>query len=230
MKARLLPLSRVMGGGRPAKVAWRVLYYAILIVLVAWAVRGLAGRSYVIRSVSMMETLMPGDVVFVEKVTLNSRFGSPKAGDVVLIAGTRPSVLPRIKRIVAVPGDTVQMLRGTLRSNGRSVSEPYVSPASLPDRGMVRMHWQREYLLPDTDSASYFPTRDTWGPVVVPQKGYFVLGDNRGQSIDSRHSGFVSRESVVGRVRVVLWSLVRAGGVQSSSLRWDRVLAPVSSR
>jgi signal peptidase I len=68
------------------------------------------------------------------------------------------------------------------------------------------MNWQRDHLAPGVDRVSYRATRDTWGPIIVPDDRYFVLGDNRDDSEDSRYWGFVDEAAVKGQPLFIYYS------------------------
>jgi signal peptidase I len=140
----------------------------------------------------------------------------PAAGDVVVY---RPSyndpLVDVVKRIVGVPGDTVGMQAGTLVRNGRPVEELHAIRAGHPDRpmsldGPLGQGWHIEALPDGIFKARYSPTRDSWGPLVVPAGHYFVLGDNREESIDSRYMGFVPRDEI----RAKVWFIYFSSGAQ----------------
>jgi signal peptidase I len=155
-----------------------------IVVAVAVAVALLIARAFVaepfaIPSESMAPTLRPGDQVLVEKLTY--RFSGPRRGDLSAFTDSAGDVT--LKRIVGLPGDRVAMRDGVLTVNDRASREPYV------DAGRV-------------DSV-YF------GPVTVPPGTVFVLGDNRGNSRDSREYGPVPRSALIGRVAVRLWPVAR---------------------
>jgi signal peptidase I len=206
-------------------VAGAVLLFAFL--------RGLVVQVYGIQSGSMQPTLLAGDYVIVN----NTLFGAdlpfisrtlpalraPRAGDVVVYrpAGYDP-VRDHIKRIIGGPGDTVQMLRGVVYRNGTRLREPYAKPADtedmpLPARGPYNFQWQLGAMPRSADQENYAPTRDNWGPLVVPGGHYLLLGDDRGHSIDTRHTGFVPRSEIRGKVLSVHWS----SGVRG--VRWSRI-------
>jgi signal peptidase I len=71
------------------------------------------------------------------------------------------------------------------------------------------MDWQAEYLTGDVKASTYRPTRDNWGPLVVPQNRYFLLGDNRDESLDSRYWGFLDPMRVKGKAAIVYYSYER---------------------
>lgn len=127
-----------------------------------------------------------------------------------------------VKRVVGLPGDTIAMIRGMLYVNGRSLAEPYAHrDESEPDPVSDDFAWQRPYVVrgPTTDTAHYVASRDEWGPLVVPDNNYFVLGDNRDNSLDSRYWGFLPSEDVIGIVRRVLYS----ADPQTGRIRWNRL-------
>jgi signal peptidase I len=151
-----------------------------LLLLLAVPVRAYVAEPFAIRSESMAPTLQPGDHVLVEK--LSYRFGSPRRGDLVVFRSPDGGS-PAVKRIVGLAGDRVAIEDGVLAVNGHRQRESYVD--------------QRQ-----VDSVYY-------GPVVVPRGDVFVIGDNRADSHDSRDYGAVPRRSLIGRVLVTLWPLVR---------------------
>jgi signal peptidase I len=131
-----------------------------------------------------------------------------------------------VKRLVGVPGDTLAMRDGVLLVNGDSVftrdgvrfvsgiprrpgDEPAadVPPGGGGDQTDPTFEWQRAYLAPSVrDRAAYRPTHDNWGPLVLPPGRYFMLGDNRYNSVDSRYYGLVPRENIRGRPIFVYYS------------------------
>ena len=88
------------------------------------------------------------------------------------------------------------------------------------------MFWQAEYLLPDADRTRYEPTRNNWGPLVIPEGRYFMLGDNRDSSLDSRYWGLLERWRLEGRVSFIYFSYNR-GSYQPfpwlREIRWGRI-------
>jgi signal peptidase I len=131
-----------------------------------------------VRSQSMSPTLTGGDHLLIDKIS--ARAHHPRRGDVVAFElPTTPGLL--IKRVVAVAGDTVGIEDGVLVVDGRPIEEPFVDPAQM-------------------DSV-YF------GPVTVPDRTVFVMGDNRANSVDSRNLGPVPIGNVVGRALLRIWPL-----------------------
>jgi signal peptidase I len=186
-------------------------------------IRGVVGQTFLIPSRSMEGTLVVGDYILASPAVYGFRLpgtdaripgpSEPAVGDVVVF---RPDFYePRIdilKRIVGTAGDTLRMTGRVLFRNGVRVAEPYVGGGRTPDvalpaDGPLGQGWQRAALAPGVDRAAYRATRDNWGPLVVPPGEYFLLGDNRDASSDSRHLGFVPREAIRARVLWVLHSV-----------------------
>ena len=128
---------------------------------------------------SMSPTLHNQDRLLVDKRL--SSAGDPAPGDIVMLRYPLDPEKTFVKRVIALGGDEVHIVDGAVLRNGRRIDEPYVMTASR--------------------------SRDDWGPQVVPGGTYFVLGDQRNNSSDSRHWGFVPREYILGRVNVRWWPL-----------------------
>jgi signal peptidase I len=130
-----------------------------------------------------------------------------------------------IKRIVATGGDTVSMSDGILVLNGLKQSESYAwheEPGTDPV--VEEFGWQCRFSVHSAvSSADCKPSRNTWGPLVVPAGKYFLLGDNRDNSLDSRYEGFVSAEDILGQPRRVYFSR----DADSARIRWSRVFKRV---
>jgi signal peptidase I len=112
-----------------------------------------------------------------------------------------------VKRLIGLPGDTLIMRDKNLFVNGEPAVEPYVhQDRSTGDFNDAVMGWQEEFLSSGVDRASYYPTRDNWGPIVVTEGKLFLLGDNRDESYDSRYWGFLDRNRIEGRVALIYFS------------------------
>jgi signal peptidase I len=123
-----------------------------------------------------------------------------------------------VKRVVGVPGDTIAMRKATLVLNGQVVPEPYESHEAY-DPATGEFEWQRRFLVPGIAPASYRPSLHSWGPLVIPFGQYFILGDNRNNSLDSRYIGFVPRDSITARPIIIYFSWDSA----SRAVRWQRL-------
>lgn len=230
-----------MSEERPARFrAWAIGWIkSLAIALAIWLVLStFLVKAFRITSGSMERTLLVGDFLFVNKALYGAEvplihkhlpgFREPRHGDIVVFRSPiEDSIL--VKRLIGLPGDTVSMRDGSLTRNGVTLEEPYVVSGGVGVEAFSHpdMLWQRAYLA-GGDSASYQPTTRTWGPLVVPKGFYFMMGDNRDGSRDSRFWGFVPRGNVQGRPLVVYFSYDPASWRPVpflTSIRWRRLLA-----
>jgi len=173
-------------------------------------------QTFVITSGSMEDTLLVGDFLVVNRAAMGSRipltgiripgYATPRRLDVIVFDPPHEKDLKLVKRLIGLPGDTLQMRHQVLYINGRAQDEPYVKHSDEADVTDPWMEWQRDYLAPGVDRASYAPTRDNWGPLVIPPGRYFMLGDNRETSLDSRYWGLLERWRLEGRAVVIYFS------------------------
>lgn len=189
---------------------------------------------------SMENTLLVGDFLLVNKAVYGAEipgtslripaFAEPRRGDVVVFTPPHDPVKNYVKRLVGVPGDTLEMRDKVLVRNGAAVPEPYaIHVDRFGDAVHPDMEWQSHHLIAST-ARQYHPTRDNWGPLVVPEGQYFVLGDNRDNSEDSRYWGFVPRAAIHGRPWFVYYSFDSAPGETAPWLRrvrWGRIGAAI---
>ena len=173
-----------------------------------------------IPSGSMRPTLLEGDVVWVNRLAYDLKvpltdvslavLGEPKRGDVVTFSspadGTR-----LIKRLIALPGDTVELRDEVLLVNGQAAE--YTNPSQVKeavgDGLVVDATRATEVLAGSARTVQVLPrlaAKRSFGPVTVPANHYFMLGDNRDNSLDSRYIGFVSRELLIGRAERIVVS------------------------
>jgi len=221
-----------------ARVAWEwsrsiLIAFGLFLVL-----RTVGVEAFKIPTSSMESTLLVGDFLLVNKAVYGAHLPGtdlqlpalrqPTRGDIVVF---HPPHEPRrnyVKRVVGIPGDTLEMRNKQLLLNGEEVDEPFA--VYLDDRGDAvhpDMNWQRNHLIAKAPSdGSYHPSRDNWGPIVIPDAQYFVLGDNRDNSEDSRYWGLVDRDQIRGRPWFVYYSQQRASGEDASwmdRVRWGRI-------
>lgn len=137
-----------------------------------------------------------------------------------------------VKRMVGVPGDTLWMEAGQLWRNGQKVDEPWARHVD-PSRGedpvqrAVMRTWQVRHLV-NRDPEQYKPDLQDWGPIVVPAGRYFMMGDNRDESYDSRYWGFLPRENVRGTPLFVYYSFDPSSYRALpflTAVRWSRILS-----
>ncbi len=180
-----------------------------------------------ISGLSMLPTLLDGDKVWVNKLAYDvkipwteislAELADPKRGDVVIIDSKRADKR-LVKRIVGVPGDTIYMQNNALVINGEAADYEVLSrdgdsiiiQEDLPDK----THQARL-------SRSFFNRSSrSYGPTVVPRGQYFVLGDNRDNSVDSRVYSFIPRGEIIGRSSSVVFSLDSSNNFLPRSERW----------
>lgn len=175
--------------------------------------RQLLAEAFRIPSGSMEPTLLVGDWLFVNKLRLGPHipftdrslpgYASPKRGDVVVFTSPPQDVSIRItpdevtptlvKRIVGIAGDTLLMRHGQLSVNGAAVSSPnpFVLTDSVADVPQAIFAWQHQIEIRDSRFGPPItaPSLHEWGPLVVPAGAFFMMGDNRDNSVDSRYYG-----------------------------------------
>lgn len=183
----------------------RALVYLGIFLLVAASNYSLAAyiksnfvQAYKVPAGSMEPTLLVGDHMLVDR-SVAAR--TPRRGDVVVFPFPEDPAKDFVKRVVALAGDRVEIRNKLLLVNGAKVAEPYV------------VHREADMI-----PAAKNP-RDTMEPVVVPADSYFMLGDNRDRSYDSRFWGFVSRDKIKGIAKCLYWSWDK----KTNSVRWDRI-------
>jgi signal peptidase I len=230
--------------------AWDVRSF-LLALVVFLSVRIFLVEAYRIPSASMVPTLLVGDWLFVNKLiygpnipftdVLLPGYADPHRGDVVVFKSPTQVDQPNdpnptlVKRLIGAPGDTLYMRAGVVYING--VAKPQgpefnsqpTEQSSQPDEVSRLFDWQKPYGL----RASRFgpapeqPTHDNWGPIVVPAKHFFMMGDNRYNSKDSRYWGFVPRTNVRGRPMFVYYSYDTESGLDFfravTEIRWARL-------
>jgi signal peptidase I len=190
-------------GARRRKSVVREYVEAIAIaILLALVIRTLIVQAFTIPSGSMMDTLLVGDYILVNKFLYGPelpltdyRLPSlrlPRRGDIIVFKYPQDEKRDFIKRIVGTPGDSVQVRGQQVFINGRPLEEPYVrrNPSALGHSG----------------SPSFCGYAYACEPVVVPTDSYFVMGDNRDNSQDSRYWGFVKRDKIKGKAFLIYWS------------------------
>jgi signal peptidase I len=195
---------------------------ALPFLLIAGTKSALADINYV-PSGSMQPTILCGDVVFINKLAYDlrvpfttarlARWADPARGDIVVCFapddGTR-----LVKRIVARPGDTVELRRDVLWLNGKPSAYaplPATAPGvrDLAPAERAAAVFAREQLGSRAHAVMVLPARPAmrdFGPTVVPAGHYFVLGDNRDNSRDSRFFGFIPRAEIIGEAKAVVAS------------------------
>ena len=175
-------------------------------------------QTFVITSGSMESTLLVGDFLVVNRAAIGSRvpftdiripgYSEPRRSDILVFDPSHEEHMTLVKRLIGMPGDTLEMRERVLYLNGQPQDEPYVVTTQQPDGSDPDMLWQREVLAggPRDD---YRPSRDNWGPIVIPADRYFMLGDNRDTSLDSRYWGLLEPWRFEGRAMAIYFSYNR---------------------
>jgi signal peptidase I len=186
-------------------VAREYLESVVVAVILALFIRTFVVQAFKIPTGSMQPNLLIGDHLLVNKVIyspsalpLEDRILAKKPiarGHVVVFKFPEDPTRDFIKRVIGLPGETVEIKDKTVYINGQALVEPYAHFEEPPLR-----HDDPEYGLRNEGA------RDNWGPEVVPAGQLFVMGDNRDNSRDSRFWGFLPRDQVKGRALLVYWS------------------------
>jgi signal peptidase I len=200
----------------------------VIAVVLALFIRTYVVQAFKIPTGSMEQNLLIGDHLLVNKFVFGATMSPLERAvlpmkdirrlDVIVFKFPEDPNRDFIKRVIGLPGETVELRSKRVFINGKQLTEPYVyyleDPPAVPQEG---------------DMASEIQTsgdpRVTYGPVTVPPGHYFVMGDNRDNSQDSRYWGFLPRENIKGRGLVIYWSYDPEAGF--SGLHWTRILRQV---
>ncbi len=206
------------GGGRLAFL-WEWIKICSVSLLLFVVIRTFLVEAFKIPSGSMEHTLLVGDFLLVNKLVYGAeipgthrrlpKLHDPVRGDVIVFEWPKDPAKNFVKRLVGVGGDTLEMRDGVLFRNRERITESYIERTdSLSDASTQDFSWQSQFLTrPAGDSGmAYHPSRNNWGPLVVPGNDLFVLGDNRDNSLDSRYWGFVPDTLVKGQPFVIYYS------------------------
>ena len=180
-------------------------------LVLAFIIRSCIVQAFEIPSGSMEDTLLVGDHLFVNKFIYGIKIPfidkrvlklrDPQRGDVMVFEFPEDRSKDFIKRVIGVPGDEIQVRDKQVYVNGALYRNPH------------EVHKETD-LLPREQGP-----RDNFGPVRVPAKSYFMMGDNRDRSYDSRFWGFVPESDIVGKALIKYWSWDK----DSWRVRWDRI-------
>ena len=158
-----------------------------------------------VEGTSMLPRLHDGERIFVNKLIYYDEYRwAPKLerGDIVVFWFPDDPSKSYIKRVIGLPGDRIEVHEGVLRVNGRDIEESYLDPRlNLSHRSLAEVYVRPNY--------------------------YFVMGDNRDNSQDSRYWGFLPRDYVKGRALVIYWSYEAENGNVLTGTRWGRLLHQV---
>jgi signal peptidase I len=216
--------------------AWEWTKSFLIAVAIFLVIRTFLVEPFRIPTGSMEKTLLVGDFLLVNKAVFGAGIpfsrsrvhglAEPVRGTVVVFVPPHDPDRNYVKRLVGVPGDTLEMHGKSLYINGRPQEEPYVSVSDPRDTYASGMFWQCEYAPAARTHGECRPTRDNWGPLVVPRDRYFLLGDNRDDSEDSRYWGFVPPDAIRGRPIVIYYSFDPTASRRVpwlTAIRWNRI-------
>jgi signal peptidase I len=186
----------------------------VVAVILALFIRTFVVQAFKIPTGSMEPNLLVGDHLLVnkfifaptlspiERLVLPMR--SVERGDILVFKFPEEPERDFIKRVIGLPGDTIELRQWRLYVNGQKMEEPYA-----------------HYMFPqgEGDEATVFDVRDKYGPVTVPADHYFMMGDNRDNSQDSRYWGFLPAHYVKGRALMIYWSFESPPGQEATGLR-----------
>jgi signal peptidase I len=176
----------------------------VIAVILALFIRTFIVQAFKIPTGSMEENLLIGDHLLVNKFVFGPTaswlertllpIGTVRRDDVIVFKYPEEPDRDFIKRVIGLPGETVEVRQKKVYINGHPLDEPfvhYLQPASTPS---------------EFREVTSFDVRDRYGPVTVPPNQYFVMGDNRDNSQDSRYWGFLPRDYIKGKALIVYWS------------------------
>ena len=202
----------------------------VIAVVLALFIRTFVVQAFKIPTGSMEPNLLIGDHLLVNKLV----FGSYASGvertllpmkeigrrDVIVFKYPEDPERDFIKRVIGLPGEQVEVRHKRVYVNGHLLEEPYAHYMEEPPA-------VAQELEPGDRQALGGDPRENYGPVTVPPKHYFVMGDNRDNSQDSRYWGFLPGDYVKGRALVIYWSYEAESGNIVTGTRWGRLLHQV---
>jgi signal peptidase I len=213
--------------GRVEETPFEAVASVCSVLVVGLFILTFLGQNFVIPSGSMKNTLLVGDHLVVDRITLAPpaawmplvHYREPKHGDIVVFL--KPAADPDpvdgsptypflVKRLVGVPGDHIRLRDGIVIINGVAQSQPHAQPTTLENHSDFLDEFPSE--IPSVERGATeawsvdFPNHVENGELVVPPGKFFMMGDNRHNSLDSRYWGFVPRENIVGRPLFNYWS------------------------
>ena len=176
---------------------------AVIAVILALFVRTFVVQAFKIPTGSMENNLLIGDHLLVNKFVYGPAptgfertllpIGTIKRGEVLVFKYPEQPDRHFIKRVIGLPGETLEVRQKKVYINGKPLDEPYTHFLTAPAGSAFH-------------EETSFDVRDQYGPVTIPPDHYFMMGDNRDNSQDSRYWGFLPRENIRGRALLIYWS------------------------
>ena len=202
-------------------------------IIIALFVLTFITQPMVIPSESMEHTLLVGDFLLMNRATLAPAgswkpmlpYGNVERGEIVTFRSPVNANEYLVKRVVGLPGDRLHIDNGHVWLNGAPLDEPYITFEPTTDNPYLDHFPAKVYTDPRVDPGWWktlqADTRD--GDLVVPEGQYFMLGDNRNHSLDSRYWGFVKRDQITARPLVIYFSLRRPSRTDLAQVSDDRL-------
>ena len=176
-------------------IIWSWIWSFIVAFIIVGAVYIFLGRPFTVSGASMYPTLHNGDRMTLSKIGDINRF------DVVVLKAPDENV-EYIKRVIGMPGDTLELKQGVLYINGKKIEQPFINTEAL----------QKQTVFIDD-----FTLQSLTGETKIPEGKYFVMGDNRGVSRDSRMIGLIDRKAIEGKAVFTIWPMNQFGGQKNYS-------------
>jgi signal peptidase I len=190
-------------------------------------------QAFQIPSESMENTLLIGDYLLVNKLRYGGQFASSlvpyeriRRGDIVVFHYPVNPSQHFVKRVIGVPGDHLRLINRQVWVNGLPFKEPYVRYA-LGNHDVYRDDFpQVDYIAPGEEPQWFKRQKQVvqHGELIVPKDSYFVMGDNRDMSLDSRYWGFVPRANIIGTPLLIYWSIRTTDEFVGPASAGDKVL------
>ncbi len=240
--SRLFRRLSTAGGppdAHPKRVSWVVDFARSFfpVLLIVFALRSFVVEPFRIPSGSMLPTLKIGDFILVNKYRYGVRLpivndklinvGAPQYGDVMVFRYPHDESVNYIKRVIGLPGDRVSYADKTLSVNGQVVQQEVVGDYSTIQKVNDRQRRLELSIFRESfgDKDTHQILHDEKRPpldldFIVPEDQYFVMGDNRDHSNDSRYWGFVPQDNIIGKAFLVWFSWDYAGG---NGVHWERI-------
>ena len=203
----------------------------VIAVVLALFIRTFVVQAFKIPTGSMEPNLLIGDHLLVNKLVFGPYASGVEGtllpmkdigrGNVIVFKYPEDPERDFIKRVIGLPGEQIEVRRKRVYVNGHLLDEPYAHYIEQPPAVPAEIESG-----PDHQALGGDP-RESYGPVTVPPKHYFVMGDNRDNSQDSRYWGFLPRDYVKGKALVIYWSYEAEAGNVVTGTRWGRLLHQV---
>jgi len=206
------PIVRTIGGDLISSIESLLGTIVIAVFVITFVV-----QAFQIPSQSMEDTLLVGDYLLVNKLCYGGRglgnylvpYQKIRRGDIIVFLYPVDPTQHFVKRVIGVPGDRLRLVNKKVWINGKPLEEPYVRYLEPPNNMFLDNFPRTDIPAPGMEGNWWLEMQKLVddGELIVPQGDYFVMGDNRDDSQDSRYWGFVPRENIVGRPLIIYWSV-----------------------